>query len=262
MTLRAMRLEVSDSIAHLTFTEAARGNPIDGAFCAELRRVSIDLAQRNDVRAILIAAEGKMFSVGGDIAAFTDDLEGLPRNVARWAGDLHDAIARLQRLDAPMVASVHGACAGGMAAFVAGADFVVGSTNARFVSGYTNIGYSCDAGASIMLSRRMGYARARRYLLLGEVLDHEAAFNSGLIDEVVEPDVLSARAGEIAARLAAGPTRSYGELKRLFLTVDNQPLEAQLALEALSIARMAATEDCRSALLAFRNKERPVFIGR
>lgn len=262
MKLHSMRLEVKDSVANLTFTEAARGNPIDGVFCLELRDISVELAQRKDVRAVLVAAEGKMFSVGGDIAAFTDSIDKLPINFARWAGDLHDAIARLQRIDPPLVVAVHGACAGGMAAFVAGADVVVASTNARFISGYSNIGLSCDAGASIMLSRRLGYVRARRFLLLGETLDHEAALNAGLIDELVEPDALEKRAGEIAARLAAGPTLAYGEVKRLFLTVENQPLESQLALEAQSIGRMAATEDCRSALQAFRNKERPSFTGR
>ncbi|HYP57167.1 MAG TPA: enoyl-CoA hydratase/isomerase family protein, partial [Beijerinckia sp.] len=114
MSFQSMRLEVQDAVAHLTFTEAARGNPIDGIFCAELRAVSIELAQRNDVRAVLITAEGSKFSVGGDIAAFTKDLDALSRNVTVWAGDLHDGIARLQRLDAPIVAAVHGTCVGGM----------------------------------------------------------------------------------------------------------------------------------------------------
>jgi 2-(1,2-epoxy-1,2-dihydrophenyl)acetyl-CoA isomerase len=260
--LRAMQLDVRDSIAHLTFTNAARGNPIDGVFCAELRAVSLELAHHQAVRAVLIKAEGKMFSVGGDINAFTADLDALPRSIAVWANDLHDGIARLQRIDAPLVAAVHGVCVGGMTAFVAGADFVVASTDAKFVAGYANIGYSCDAGASIMLSRRMGYARARRYLMLGEILDPKAAFDCGLVDEVVEPDTLAARAEEMAAQLAAGPTRAYGELKRLFLSAENQPLEAQLANEALSLARTAATEDARGALLAFRHKQKPIFNGR
>jgi 2-(1,2-epoxy-1,2-dihydrophenyl)acetyl-CoA isomerase len=256
-----MQLDMRGSIAHLTFTEAAKGNPIDGGFCAEIRAVSIELAHRQGVRAVLIKAEGKMFSVGGDINAFTEDLDALPRKIAVWANDLHDAIARLQRIDAPLVAAVHGVCVGGMAAFVAGADVVVASTDARFLGGYSNIGYSCDAGASIMLSRRMGYARARRYLMLAETLDHKAALECGLVDEVVVPDALAARADAIAAQLASGPTRAYGELKRLFLSAENQPLETQLALEAASIARTAATQDSRAALMAFRNKQKPVFNG-
>ncbi|TDP43957.1 enoyl-CoA hydratase/isomerase family protein [Zavarzinia compransoris] len=262
MNLPSMRLEMRAAVAHLTFTQGERGNPIDGAFCADIRAVSIELAARPAVRAILVTAEGRSFSVGGDINAFTADLDALPAKVTGWAGDLHDGIARLQRLNAPMVAAVHGVCAGGMTAFVAGADVVLASDKARFVSAYTGIGYSCDAGASIMLSRRLGHARAKRFLLLGEALDAQAALAAGLADEVTAAEDLAARAGALAARLAAGPSFAYGEIKRLFQTVDHQPLEAQLALEAASIARSAATADARAALTAFSNKERPTFAGR
>lgn len=262
MNLRSMRLDVRDGLAELTFAQGERGNPIDGVFCAEIRDVSLEFAARSDIRAILIRAEGAKFSVGGDIAAFTSDLDALPRNVRVWAADLHDAIARLQRLDAPSVVAVHGVCAGGMAAFVAGADIVLASPAARFVSAYTGIGYACDAGASIMLTRRMGLSRARRYLLLGEALDHAEALASGLVDEVVPAEELLDRAGAVAARLAAGPTRSYGEIKRLFQTVDHEPLDTQLALEAMAITRTAGSADARAALTAFRDKRRPVFAGR
>ncbi|MDD3443935.1 MAG: enoyl-CoA hydratase-related protein, partial [Zavarzinia sp.] len=124
------------------------------------------------------------------------------------------------------------------------------------------IGYSCDAGASIMLSRRLGHARAKRFLIMGEILDAGAALSAGLVDEVTASEDLTARAGALAARLAAGPSFAYGEIKRLFQSVACEPLEAQLALEAASIARSAATEDARGALTAFRNKERPTFKGR
>lgn len=96
------------------------------------------------------------------------DLEELPRNILRWTADLHSAIARLKRIDAPIVAAVHGVCAGGTAAFVAGCDIVIASERASFQTAYPEIGFSCDAGATSMLSRRMGPARARRFLLLNK----------------------------------------------------------------------------------------------
>ena len=262
MKMDSMTLDVREGSGHLTFTQGARGNPIDGAFCADIRAVSIALSMRADVRAVLVTAEGKSFSVGGDIRAFTADLDGLPARVTQWAGDLHYGIARLQRLNAPVIAAVHGVCAGGMTAFMAGADIVLASDQARFVAAYTGIGYSCDAGASIMLSRRLGHARAKRFLILGESLDAGAALAAGLIDEMTAVDELTAKAGALAVRLAAGPSFAFGEIKRLFQSVAYEPLETQLALEAASIARSAATEDARGALTAFRNKERPTFKGR
>jgi 2-(1,2-epoxy-1,2-dihydrophenyl)acetyl-CoA isomerase len=252
-----MQLDVRDGIARLTFTEAERGNPIDGAFCAEIDDVSIELSERPDVRAVLIAAEGKVFSYGGDIDSFVGANDHLPREIKRWTSGLHMAIARLQRMDPPIVAAVHGVCAGGMTGFVAGCDVVVASTEARFVAAYAGIGYSCDAGSSIALTRRLGFQRARRFLLLNETLDA-----GGFADEVVEPDALTARATELAERLAAGPTRALGEIRRLLLSAGDQPLETQLELEAQALARMAATADAREGLQAFAEKRRPQFSGR
>lgn len=131
------------------------------------RRPEPDAAMtRAEVRAVLIDAEGKVFSYGGDVSVFADAGDELPGLILRWTSDLHMGIARLQRIDAPIVTAVHGVCAGGMAAFVAGSDVLVGADDAMLVAAYTGIGYSCDASASITLSRRMGLARAPRYLLL------------------------------------------------------------------------------------------------
>jgi 2-(1,2-epoxy-1,2-dihydrophenyl)acetyl-CoA isomerase len=256
-----MRLDVRDAIARLTFTEPERGNPIDATFCAELNEVSVELSERRDVRAVLVAAEGRAFSYGGDISSFLSANDELPRSIKLWTSGLHMAIARLQRMDPPIVAAVHGTCAGGMTAFVAGCDFVVASTAARFIAAYAGIGYSCDAGASVALARRLGLQRARRFLLLNETLDADAARAAGLADELVEPDRLEARAIELAAQLAAGPTRALGEIRRLLLSANDQPLETQLELEAQALARMAGTADAHEGLAAFAARRRPVFIG-
>lgn len=261
-TLEAMRLEVADGVARLTFTEAARGNPIDGRFCREFAVVANEVSSRDDVRALLMTAEGKVFSYGGDVALFVSDLEGLPREIKRWTTDLHSGIARLQRMDAPIVAAVHGICAGGMAAVVAGSDIVVASPQARFVAAYTGIGYSCDASSSVTFSRRMGLARARRYLLRNETLDAAEALAAGLVDEVVEGGALLDRGTQIAREFAQGPTRAYGEIRRLLLSAVDQPLETQLELEAQALSRMAGSADAREGLTAFHEKRRPSFTGR
>lgn len=251
-----------DGVARLTFTDAARGNPIDATFCAELSEAAIQLSESPAVRAVLIAAEGKAFSYGGDIGSLTSDLDALPGNIKRWTTNFHSAIARLQRMDAPIVAAVHGVCAGGMSAFIAGSDIVVASNNAKFVAAYAGIGFSCDGGASIMYTRRMGIARARRFLLLNETLDAAAARTVGLVDDVVESDALLAHAEGIARRLAAGPTRAFGEVRRLFASVEDQPLETQLELEAQALARITHSADAREGLTAFAERRSPAFRGR
>jgi 2-(1,2-epoxy-1,2-dihydrophenyl)acetyl-CoA isomerase len=255
-------VEVKDGVAQLTFTDAKRGNPIDGPLCTALSEAAIRISEDRGVRCVLLAAEGKVFSYGGDVRAFADEIDSLARNIKRWTTTLHSAIARFQRMDAPIVVAVQGVCAGGMAALVAGSDLVIAADNARFVAAYAGIGFSCDAGSSVMLSRRMGLARARRFLILNETLLAPEALAVGLVDEVVPADELQSRAQVMAGRLAAGPTCAFGEIRRLLLSAQDQPLETQLELEAQALARIAATSDARTGLMAFTQKRTPAFQGR
>lgn len=259
MGFTKLRLEVSEGVATLTFADAARGNPIDGTLCAEIGEAAIRLSEDPAVRCVLLAAEGRAFSYGGDIASFVGDLDALPTNIKRWTLSLHSGIARLQRMNAPVVAAVHGVCAGGMAAIVAGADVVVAAEDARFVSAFAGIGFSSDSGSTVMYARRMGIARARRFLLMNETLDAQGALAAGLVDEVATDHL--GRAETIAAQLAAGPTLAFGEMRRLLTSVEDQPLETQLELEAQALARMAATRDAREGLTAFAERRKPVFGG-
>ncbi|MDB5699183.1 MAG: 2-(1,2-epoxy,2-dihydrophenyl)acetyl-CoA isomerase [Alphaproteobacteria bacterium] len=259
---KAMRLERNGGLARLTFTDPDRGNPIDGRFCSELAEVAALLATDRDLRCVLVAAEGRAFSYGGDISSFVGKSEELPSIILRWTTTFHSAIARMQRIDAPIVAMVHGMCAGGMAGFVAGCDLVVAAPKASFYAAYPGIGFSCDGGSSIMYARRMGPARARRFLLLDEKLDASQALAVGLVDEVVPADELVEKAEALAARLASGPTKAFGEMRRLLLSVSDQPLETQLEREAQALARIAATADAQEGLAAFAAKRPPRFQGR
>lgn len=257
----SMRIDREGGLARLTFTQGARGNPIDGDFCREFRDCANELSSDASLRAVLISAEGKAFSFGGDIALFVENLDQLPLMIKRWTADLHLGIARLQRMDAPVVAAVQGICAGGMGGLVAGADVLVAEPGTRFVAAYAGIGYCNDAGSSIMYSRRMGIARAKRFLLLNETLDAAAAQAAGLIDEIAAADTLHSHAEAIALRLAEGPTRAYGHIRRLLNSVADQPLETQLELEAQALSAIAGTADAREGLTAFAQKRKPQFKG-
>lgn len=262
MSSTATSLSIENGIARLRFTDPEKGNPINRRLCDELCDQAIALSCDASVRVVLVTAEGKNFGFGGDIAHFVAQGDALPSEIKRMTATIHSAIARLQRMDAPMVVAVQGICAGGSAAFAAGCDIVISADNARWVAAYTGIGYSTDASATVMFSRRMGLARARNFLLRNQTLDAPTALAAGLVDEVVPADQLTEHAEQIAQQLATGPTKAYGEVRRLLLTVQNQPLEAQLELEAQALARVAATEDAREGLQAFSQKRKPRFSGR
>lgn len=262
MSDTATTLRIDNGIGRLNFVDPERGNPIDQRFCDEMSARAIELSSRDDVRVVLVTAEGKAFGYGGDISKFVARLDDLPVLIKHMTATMHSAVARLQRMDAPMVVAVQGVCAGGMAALAAGCDIVISADNARYTAAYTGIGFSCDASASIMFSRRMGLARARNFLLRNNVLDASAALAAGLVDEVVPAAELLAHAEKVAVQLASGPTRAFGEVRRLLLSVQQQPLETQLELEAQALARMASTADAREGLVAFSEKRKPRFTGR
>lgn len=261
--MSVMRAQVLENgVAEVVFTEAKRGNPIDLKFCDEINALSIDLATNPKVRAVLFRAEGKAFSYGGDLQSFAGNLDRLPSIILAMTAGLHTAVIRFQRMNAPVVAEVHGVCAGGMTAFIAGCDLIVAAEEASFLAAYAGIGLSCDGGSSIMLTRRMGLSRARKFLLLNETLDAKSALAAGLVDEVTASGSLHERASAIATRLAAGPTRAFGETRRLLLSATDQSLESQLELEAQALARVASGEDAREGIGAFAAKRKPSFVGR
>lgn len=262
MAYQSLSLTVEDGLARLVLNQPEIGNPFNAEFCADWAAVANELSARKDVRAVLITAAGKFFSVGGDIGMFSKNLDVLPAKIREWTAGLHMGTARLARLDAPIVVAVHATCMGGACALVANCDLTFSARSARFGAAYTQIGYSCDAGATFGLASRMGIARARRFLLLTEMLDAEEAGRTGLIDHVVDDDKLIAEAEKAAIKLSKGPTRALGELRRLFARSLGQPFEAQLEDEAQALARAASCDDAREGIMAFVEKRKPNFKGR
>ncbi len=257
-----LRLEIDDGLARVTLTEAARGNPIDGPFCADMRTLAVELSHRQDVRAVLLTAEGRFFSVGGDIRSFVKDRAALPGIVKDWTSDLHPAIARLQRMDAPVVCAVHGDVAGGSVSLTAFADVLFAAEGVKFNAAFSMIGFCADSGTTLSLSARMGPARAKRFLLLSETLTATEAQAAGLVDFVTAPDALMAEAEACARRLAAGPTLAYGAIRRTILSARTNGMETQLEDEAQALARLAATDDAWEGLTAFASRRKPAFSGR
>jgi 2-(1,2-epoxy-1,2-dihydrophenyl)acetyl-CoA isomerase len=262
MPYETLVLEVKDGVAHLVLDQPDLGNPFNAAFCAELGRAAGELAGRSDVRSVLLRANGNYFSVGGDIKMFSKRLDSLPGDIRDWTAGLHLGVARLARLDAPIVAAIHATAMGGAVGLAAGCDLVYCARSAKLGAAYTTIGYTCDMGASFTLASRMGLSRARRFLLLGEVLSAEEGERCGLVDHVVEDARLMEEAEGAAMRFARGPTRSYGELRRLMTTALGGALERQLEDEVQALVRAASTADAREGIMAFVERRKASFNGR
>lgn len=262
MSNQAIRFELRDGVARLTLSQPARGNPFDLAFCAELCTHAIECDENPDVRAVLISAEGKYFSVGADLKWLGADREQLPRKLKAATADLHMAITRLSRCDAPVVLAAHGLVTGGATALTAMADFAIATRSARFYAAYSGIGFVSDGGGSAFLPRRVGSRRAAEFVMLNQTWTADEAARHGLVSKVVDDTALMAEAEAVAAQLAAGPTKTYGELRQLLLATFDTSLDTQLEMEARAISRCARTDDSWNAIQSVLAKQKPVFSGR
>ena len=257
----SIRVEIQDGLAVVNLAQPARGNPFDGDFARDFKQVFSDLWDTAGLRGVLLRADGANFSFGGDLKAFNPVRANLAPLVRRWTADLHMGLQRAWQLPVPIVAAVQGFAMGGGVALLAGCDVVLVGESTRIGSAFSQLGFSCDSGSSVTLTARMGPARARRFVLLAEVLGSQEALQSGLVDRVVADDKLQDEALLLARTLASGPTVAYAETKRLFLRAGSAHLQAQLEDEALTLARVSATADAQEGIAAMVERRKPVFRG-
>ena len=217
------------ALAVITLAQPERGNPLDRALITELKERVLWLWQCEGLRCVLLRGEGRNFSFGGDLRSLQAPEGGLPALVHDWTSDLHMALQRLWTLPVPLVVQVQGAVMGGSLSLMAGCDVVVAAEGSKFGSAFAKIGLSCDSGTSATLTSRMGMARARRFVLMAEVMDTAATLAAGLVDKVVPSGRLEDETVTIARQFAQGPTRAYGELKRLFLRAGASQLHTATA---------------------------------
>ena len=247
------------AVATLQFNRPAALNAIDvpmaQAFLAAVKAIAAD----DTVRAVLLRGSGKGFMAGGDLAVLqADPIQG----AADLIGPLHEAVALLATLNAPVVAQVHGVAAGAGLSLMLQADFVLCAEGTRFNLAYVNIGASCDVGASWALPRWVGLRRALEIAMLGDMLDAAAAERMGLVNRVLPPDALADEALALAQRLAAGPTVALGQLRRLMRGSFDRDLPAQLEAESAAFGSCAASADFKVGIDAFFARRKPAFTGR
>jgi 2-(1,2-epoxy-1,2-dihydrophenyl)acetyl-CoA isomerase len=262
MSTSTLRVEMQDGLAVVNLAQPARGNPIDGDFARDFKQVAADLWDAPGLRGVLLRADGANFSYGGDLKSFFPVRNRLGPLVREWTGNLHMGLQRFWQLKVPVVTAVQGFAMGGGVGVLAGCDVVLAAESAKFGSAFAQLGFSCDSGSSATLTARMGAARAKRFVLLTEMLSAAEALQAGLADRVVPDDKLQDEALALARRLADGPTVALGEIKRLFLRAGSDQLAAQLEDEALTLSRVAATADAQEGIAAMVERRKPLFRGR
>ena len=216
-------------------------------------------ARSEEVRAVIITGAGRGFCVGQDLNEFRERAGDIG---ARLRATYHPNIRAIRGLDKPVIAAVNGAAAGAGLSIACACDIRIAADSATFVPAFINIGLIPDSGGTFFITRLIGQARALEWLGSGHRLTAAEAQAWGLVSEVVEPTVLETRATEIAAELAALPTRAIGMTKRLLDRAPTSTLDEQLEWEAQLQAAATQTDDFREGVDAFLEKRAPDFQGR
>jgi 2-(1,2-epoxy-1,2-dihydrophenyl)acetyl-CoA isomerase len=259
MAFEHIRLEHSPAaVATITIARPDRLNALSGQTVDELRE-AVEETGRSGARCLLLTGEGRGFSSGADLAGGG----GLPEDVgASLEKHFNPLIEAVFALPIPVVAAVNGPCAGAGCSLALAADIVVAARSAYFLQAFVNIGLIPDAGATWLLPRLAGRARAMEMMMLGERVPAERALEWGLISRVVEDDALEGEAVALATRLAQGPTVALGLIRKLAREAGDIPLSQALAAERVAQREAGETQDFRGAVMAFLQKKQPGFEGK
>jgi 2-(1,2-epoxy-1,2-dihydrophenyl)acetyl-CoA isomerase len=250
----AILFDVRDGLAHVTLNRPARLNAVDPDAIARWQALAHEIAERDDIGAVLFDAVGRAFCAGGDVIAMSALAEGEAtpgRVIERLADRIHDGHRALRESTKPIVAAVQGPVAGGGLGFMLVADVIVASERATFASRYADVGLTPDCGVSSLLPEAIGTRRALELTLTSRRLTAAEALDWGLVAEVVESDVLDARARAIAAAWLDGATAAFGQAKRLVRAGLGRGFQESLDDEARTIGAAFGSPYARAAVAAF-----------
>jgi 2-(1,2-epoxy-1,2-dihydrophenyl)acetyl-CoA isomerase len=259
MDFRHIRLEQSPAaVATVTIARPDRLNALSGETVDELR-AAVEESARSGARCLLLTGEGRGFSSGADLAGGG----GLPEDAgAALEKHFNPLVEAIFALPIPVVAAVNGPCAGAGCSLAFAADIVIAARSAYFLQAFVNIGLIPDAGATWLLPRLAGRARAMEMMMLGERVPADKALEWGLISRVVEDEALETEAVALATRLAQGPTVALGLIRKLAREAADIPLSEALAAERVAQREAGQTEDFRGAVVAFLQKRQARFEGK
>jgi methylglutaconyl-CoA hydratase len=255
MNFKTLQLAYEHRVATITLNRPDKRNAISFELLEELM-AALDEVERSPAQVLILTGAGKAFCAGLDL----EELKGLLGKT--HAENLEDS-ARMARVfrriydfPKPAIAAVNGAAIAGGTGMATMCDFTLAVPEAKF--GYTEvkIGF-VPAIVSSILVWQVGHKIARDLLMTGRLFDAAEAHRYGLVNEVVPPERLMARARELAAQILENSPASVRSTKQLINSFIAQPLTEQIAAAIEENARMRTTADFREGVTAFLEKRKP-----
>ncbi len=257
----ALKLDIRDHVAWLTIDRPAAFNAVNGALHTALSRVFIDLAERRDLKAIVLTGAGKAFCAGGDIDWMREAIRDPEQfEVVTW--EAKRIVYSMLDCETPIIGRINGDAVGLGATLALLCDITVMDERARIGDPHVKVGLNAADGGGFLWPQMIGYGRARELLLTGDLLGASEAVALGAIGHAVPAEQLDQKVEAIVAKLRHGATKAIRWTKAGYTIplrqLAHSHMDAGIAYECLA----NLTADHAEAVEAFAGKRKPVFTGR
>jgi enoyl-CoA hydratase len=257
----ALAIDTIDRIATVTLNRPDKLNAADAALHTELSWVFRDLSDDPDVDVIIVTGAGRAFCAGGDIDWMQSAIDH-PQSFETTSREAKEIVFSILDCEKPIIAKVNGVAIGLGATLALFCDIIYMAETAKIGDPHVSIGLVAGDGSAVIWPQLIGYARAKEFLMTGDLMTASDAERIGLVNHVVDPEQLDAEVDKMARRLTGSALKAVKWTK---VTVNiglkqlaHSIMDASMAHESLS----NLTADHAEAVDAFRNKRTPEFLGR
>jgi len=252
-------VENKGGIMNITLNRPENLNAFSPDMITRLRGAINDAKHDDRIRVVTISGSGRSFSAGGDVKGMGNSN---PLETYEHIGHLNDLILSMRDLEKPIIAAVHGYAAGAGFNLAMACDMVLAAEDSKFVLSFSKVGLISDGGGLYFLTRLIGPYRAKELLFSAEPITVEHAHSLGIVNHIYPLDEFPEKVHEFAAKIASGPSKAYGFIKKIADQSLNSTLAEILEQERATQAMLTSTEDHKEGVHAFKEKRHPNFTGK
>jgi 2-(1,2-epoxy-1,2-dihydrophenyl)acetyl-CoA isomerase len=245
----------------ITFNRPEHANALTLNMANQLFSVVKSATTDRSVRCLLLWGAGDHFMNGLDANIYAGNIDAAQEQANQLILPYHSTIREFLAMDKPVLSAVEGRVTGAGLSLMLASDLTIAAENTTFNSKFIELAMTPEGGCTYFLPRKVGASRAMEILMLNEAFDVATAERLHLVNKVVPNEQLKDAALEWADRLANGPTRAFGGIKKLVMQSFEQNLNAQLGLEHSYWGQTTRSFDFHEAVKAFFAKRPPKFSG-